>query len=129
MPEAKYSCKDDILCGVNFPKDAKNLTDAEKKHLPVLEAPDKAGQDKVFEVNVRVGGIDGVEHPNEPAHSIEWVELYCGDTFIGRVQFSGGTSYPVAKFKVKLSHAHGPLKAWAKCNMHGLWEGIREIKI
>ena len=129
MPEAKYVCGEDILCGVNKPKDAKNLVDLEKKHLPVIEAPDKVGRNEVFKVAVRVGGIDGVEHPNEPAHSIEWLELYCGDTFLGRSQFSGGTSYPVATFTVKLSHTHGPLKAWARCNLHGLWEGVKEISV
>lgn len=129
MPESKYSCSDDILCGVNIPKDRKDLIDLEKKHLPVIEAPNTAKKDGVFDVNIRVGGIDGIAHPNEPGHFIEWVELYCGDTFLGRCSFNGGTSYPVAIFKVKLSHAHGPLKTWAKCNLHGLWEETKEIKI
>ncbi len=129
MPEAKYSCEQDILCGVNIPKDEKNLADLEKKHLPVIEAPDKVDQNETFEINVRVGGIDGVEHPNEAGHFIEWVELYSGDTFLGRAHYSGGVSYAVARFKVELSHAHGPLKAWAKCNLHGLWEGIKEIQV
>jgi len=129
MPEAKYTCGEDILCGVNIPKDQKNLTDLEKKHSPIIEAPDNVKKDEVFEINIRVGGIDGIEHPNEPAHFIEWVELYCGDTFLGRCSYSGGTSYAVARFKVKLAHSHGPLKVWAKCNLHGLWEGIKDIKI
>ncbi|MFC1590320.1 desulfoferrodoxin family protein [Candidatus Omnitrophota bacterium] len=129
MPEAKYTCEQDILCGVNKPKDAKNLADLEKKHLPVIEAPDKVNKDEVFEIQVMVGGIDGVAHPNEPGHSIEWLEAYCGDTFIGRCHFSGGTSYGIARFKAKLSHAHGPLKVWAKCNLHGLWEGTKEISV
>lgn len=129
MPEATYSCESDILCGVNMPKDQKNLTDLEKKHLPVIEAPNRAKKDVTFNVDIRVGGISGIEHPNEAGHFIEWIELYCGDTFLGRCSFNGGTSYPVARFKVKLSHAHGPLKAWAKCNLHGLWEGITEITI
>jgi len=85
--------------------------------------------DKVFEVNIHIGGIDGVEHPNEPGHFIEWIELYSGDTFLSKCSFSGGTSYPVAKFKIKLSHAHGPLKVWAKCNLHGLWEYEKDITV
>lgn len=129
MSEAKYSCEQDILCGVNKPKDSKDLTELEKKHLPVIEAPDSVKKDAPFEINIRVGGIDGIDHPNEPAHFIEWVELYCGDTFLGRSSYSGGTSYSVARFKVKLSHAHGPLKVWAKCNLHGLWEGEKGLKI
>jgi len=127
MPEAKYTCEQDILCGVNLPKDAANLTDLEKKHTPVISAPDKAGKDEVFEIKVEVGKL--LAHPNEAAHSIEWIELYCGDTFLGRVQFSGGSSFPLAVFSVKLSHAHGPIKAWTKCNLHGLWEGTKDINI
>ena len=129
MSEAKYCCEEDMLCGINVPKDEKNLTDLEKKHLSVIEAPPEIGQNETFEINIRVGGIDGVEHPNEPVHFIEWVELYSGDTFLGRCVYSGGTSYALAKFKVKLSHAHGPLKIWAKCNIHGLWESIKDIEV
>ena len=129
MADYKYSCQQDILCGVNIPKDKNNLADLEKKHLPIIELPDKVGQNEPFEVNVRVGGIDGVEHPNETGHFIEWVELYSGDTFVGRCHYCGGTSYPVARFKLKLSHAHGPLKAWAKCNLHGLWEETKDITV
>lgn len=129
MSEAKYCCEEDMLCGINVPKDEKNLTDLEKKHSSVIEAPPEIDQNETFEVNIRVGGIDGVEHPNEPVHFIEWVELYSGDTFLGRCIYSGGTSYALAKFKVKLSHAHGPLKIWAKCNIHGLWESIKDIEV
>lgn len=129
MPEAKYNCENDILCGVNKPKDKDSLTELEKKHLPFIEAPDKVKKNEIFEIGIKVGGIDDVEHPNEPAHFIEWVELYSGDTFLGRACFSGGTSYAKAKFKVKLSHVHAPLKVWAKCNIHGLWEGEKEIEV
>jgi superoxide reductase len=129
MPEAKYICEQNLLCGVNVPKDEANLTELEKKHLPVIEAPDKTSQNEIFEVNVKIGGIDGIEHPNETSHFIEWIELYSGDTFLGRSHFSGGSSYPTATFKVKLSHAHGPLKVWGKCNLHGLWEGKKDIKV
>ena len=103
--------------------------DLEKKHLPIIDAPNKIGQNETFEVNIHIGGIDGIEHPNEPGHFIEWVELYSGDTFLGKCYYNGGTSYPIAKFRVKLSHAHGPLKAWGKCNLHGLWESTKKIEI
>jgi hypothetical protein len=35
-----------LFCGINIPKDLANLSDMEKKHLPVIEAPDevKAGE-------------------------------------------------------------------------------------
>jgi superoxide reductase len=117
------------LCGVNEPADKSDLQDLEKKHMPVIDAPDKVKKDEVFEVKITVGGIDGVDHPDEPGHFIEWLELYSGDTFLGRVSYSGGASLPYACFRVKLNHSHGPLKVWEKCNLHGLWENTRELEV
>lgn len=125
--EKQWSCAEDILCGINTPKDRENLTDFEKKHLPVLEAPERVKKDEPFSVKVTVGKL--LAHPNEPAHFIEWVELYCGDTFLGRAGFSAGMSYPEAVFTVKLTHAHGPLRAREKCNLHGLWEDTKPIVV
>lgn len=126
MPK-QWTCEEDILCGVNELKDRSNPTDLEKKHTPVIEAPDDVQKEELFEVKVEVGKL--LAHPNEPGHFIEWIELYSGDTFLGRVQLSGGTSAPQVSFKIKLSHAHGPLRAWAKCNLHGLWEGTKDINV
>ena len=125
--EKKWMCQEDILCGVNKPKDKDNLSDLEKKHLPIIEAPDKAKKDEVFNVTIEVGKL--LAHPNEAGHFIEWIELYCGYTFLARVSLSGGASLPKVTISVKLSHAHGPLKAWEKCNLHGLWESTKDIKI
>jgi len=125
--DKKWTCEDDILCGVNEPKDKANLADLEKKHTPVVDAPENAKKDELFEIKVEVGKL--LAHPNEPGHFIEWIELYCGDTFLGRTSYSGGASYPVAIFKVQLSHAHGPLKVWAKCNLHGIWETTKNLSV
>jgi len=127
MEEIMWKCADDILCGVNLPKDPANLSDLEKKHIPVIEAPETVRKDELFAVTVEVGKY--LVHPNEVAHFIEWVELYCGETFLARASFSGGSSYPKVVFQVKLSHSHGVLKAREKCNLHGLWEGTRELKV
>ncbi len=127
MAEAKYSCEDDILCGVNLPRDLNNLSELEQKHLPVISAPEKVKRDEVFTVTIEVGKLKA--HPNEPGHFIEWVELYCGDTFLYRVTLSGAVSLPSVAIPVKLTHAHGPLKAFAKCNLHGLWEAKKEIVV
>jgi len=127
MPEAKYVCENDILCGVNTPKDKAAPTELEQKHLPVISAPEEAKRDELFDVTVEVGKLKA--HPNEAAHFIEWIEIYCGDTFLFRISLSGSLSSPKITVPVKLSHAHGPIKAWAKCNIHGLWEGTKDIKI
>ncbi len=127
MPEAKYSCEQDVLCGVNIPKDANALSELEQKHIPVISSPAKVKKDETFTVTVEVGKYKA--HPNEPAHFIEWVELYSGDTFLFRASLAGSLSQPKITIPVSLTHAHGPLKAWAKCNIHGLWEGEKDIAV
>ncbi|MCM8819957.1 MAG: class II SORL domain-containing protein [Candidatus Omnitrophica bacterium] len=123
----RYVCEEDILCGVRTAKDLNNLTEMEQKHLPVINAPQRIKRDEIFEVTIEVGKYK--PHPNEPGHFIEWIELYSGDTFLFRLNLSGSLSAPKVTVPVKLTHAHGPLKAWAKCNLHGLWESTKWIKI
>lgn len=127
MCETKYSCEQDILCGVRLPKDLNALSELEQKHLPVISAPQKVKRDEAFEVTIEVGKYKA--HPNEPGHFIEWIELYSGDTLLFRVSLSGSLSQPRVIIPVKLTHAHGPLKARAKCNLHGLWEGTKDIEV
>ena len=127
MCETKYSCEQDILCGVRLAKDLNALSELEQKHLPVISAPQKVKKGEAFEVTIEVGKYKA--HPNEPGHFIEWIELYSGDTFLFRVSLSGSLSQPKVTIPVKLTHAHGPLKARAKCNLHGLWEGTKDIEV
>lgn len=123
-----YSCEDDLFCGVNVPstQDPEEMSALEKKHAVVIDAPDKVGEEELFEVEVRVGEYK--EHSNEPGHFIEWMELYSGDTFLARLSLTPEKSHYVMRTKIKLDHAH-PLRAWAKCNLHGLWEGSKEIEV
>ncbi|HPP66832.1 MAG TPA: class II SORL domain-containing protein [bacterium] len=128
MEEKKAgSCDKDILCGINKPKDILQMTDFEKKHIPVITAPDRVKKDQEFDVIIEVGKL--FPHPNEPGHFIVWIELYNGDTFLARASFYGGMSFPRVTFTVKLSHADGVLKALALCNLHGLWQGEKTIEI
>jgi len=125
--EYEYTCDDDILCGVNVPKDASHLAELEEKHLPVITAPDTVNRNQSFEVTIEVGKYR--KHPNEASHFIEWIELYSGDTFLARTTLAGSFSEPRITLPVKLTHAHGPLKARGKCNIHGLWEGTKDLKV
>ena len=123
----KWKCEDDLLCGVNKPKDEHVLSTFEKQHVPGLYAPELVHKEQPFDVSIKVGGLQ--THPSEPRHFIEWVELYCGDTFIARAQFSAADTYPEVTFRVMLWHAKGSLRVWAKCNQHGLWQTKREINV
>lgn len=104
-----------------------SLTDLGKKHMPVIDMPERVKKDEPFEIKINVGKL--LAHRNEPAHFIEWIELYCGDTFLARANCSGEASSAQDSFRVKLSHAYGPLKVRGKCNLHGLWKNTREINV
>lgn len=127
MAETKFICEQDALCGMRTAKDLKNLSELEQKHLPVISAPEKIKRDETFGVTVEVGKYKA--HPNDPGHFIEWVELYSADTFLFRMNLSGSLSQPKVTIPIKLTHVHGLLKARAKCNLHGLWEGIKDIEV
>lgn len=121
MAEEKAKCEDNLFCGVNRVKDPDNMTDLEKKHLPVISAPQAVKKDECFEVTVEVGKL--LAHPNEPAHFIQFIELYMDDTYLARMDFTARTTCPTMKLCLSLDHAHGKLRAYERCNLHGVWGG------
>lgn len=122
-------CKDNLFCGVNAPEsdDPEKMSDLEKKHVPVITAPDSIKKGECFEVTVEVG--KHLAHPNEPGHFINFVELYADHTYLGRQHFIHTTTCPVAKFCVQLDHIHKELRAFEWCNLHGTWEGTKELSV
>ena len=115
-----------------------------EKHVPAIEAPDRVKAGELFEVRVTLG--KEVAHPNTTEHHIAWISLYFhpeGEKFshqVGHFEFSAhgeSTAGPnqgpvythhqvVAWLKVTRP---GTLHALALCNIHGLWEGWREIAL
>ena len=120
-------CADDLFCGVNSAPDPANAPDLAKKHTPVIAAPDSVGKGECFEVKIEVGKL--LAHPNERAHYIQFVDLYADETYLGRADFTAVTTCPVATFCVQLDHVHEGLRAYASCNMHGVWEGARALTV
>lgn len=113
-----YTCEGDLFCGVNAVKDPQNMTDLEKKHVPVIEAPESVKKGEPFVVTVEVGHY--MAHPNTMGHFIQWIELYSGDTFLARAELVPEFSSPKVTFPVMLKHGH-PLIAIERCNLHGQW--------
>ena len=120
--------KEFSLTELNKPKDWTNLTNMAKKHVPIIEAPEKVKAKEPFTVKVKVGGIDGVEHPNTLGHWINWVELYAGERLISKVEFEPEMcdGY-VVTLNITLNETT-TLRAREFCNLHGVWEG-REKKV
>ncbi len=115
-----------------------------EKHVPVIECPDAVAADQIFDVTVSLG--KEIAHPNTTEHHIRWIMLFFkpdGDKFtyqVGNFEFTahgeaveGPNTGPVythhaatAKMKIKKS---GELWAAALCNIHGLWESSKPIKV
>lgn len=122
---AAIQCENDLFCGVNTIKDSENMTDLEKKHLPVITAPISIKKGECFEVTVEVGKL--MTHPNEPGHYIDFIELYADDTYLARLDLTARMTGPVMKVPVALNHIHDSIRAFAHCNIHGTWEGRARI--
>lgn len=115
-----------------------------EKHVPVIECPDAVGAGELFHVDVSLG--KEVAHPNTTEHHIRWIQLYFkpdGDKFcyqVGNFEFTahgesveGPNTGPVhTNHKVSASlklGKPGTLYATSLCNIHGLWENSKAIKI
>jgi superoxide reductase len=115
-----------------------------EKHVPVIECADAVNAGENFEVKVSVG--KEIPHPNTTEHHISWIALYFhpeGEKFpyqIGHYEFNAhGASvqgpntstvytHPAVASWFKTSKA-GTLMAVSYCNIHGLWQSSKEIKL
>jgi len=115
-----------------------------EKHVPVIESPDTVKAGEIFRVSVALG--KEIDHPNTTEHHIRWITLYFrpeGDKFeheIAHIEFSahgesakGANQGPVYTHHCAVAcmktNAAGTLHALAYCNIHGLWESNRDIKV
>lgn len=69
-------------------KEKPNPTELEKEHTSTIDAPEVVKKNGSFELKIELGKL--VSHPNAPAQSNERIELYYGDTFLARTDYSGG---------------------------------------
>lgn len=115
--------KEFSLTELNKPADWNNLSDMAKKHVPIIDAPNMVKVDEPFVVKIKVGGIDGVEHPNTLSHWINWITLYAGERVISRTEFGAELT---DKYEVTVNvtlKEPTVLRAQEFCNLHGVWEG------
>ncbi|MHA2298680.1 MAG: desulfoferrodoxin family protein [Candidatus Hodarchaeales archaeon] len=123
------SDKEELFKEINRIKDPDNMTDLEKKHDITVIAPDVVKTGEVFEVELRVG--ERMTHPNMPGHFIQFIELFSGDSLVSRYEMAAATiSSPIVKIKLQLPEWASPvLVARERCNLHGIWEAKKEIRI
>lgn len=115
-----------------------------EKHVPVIQCPEAVAKDQVFEVKVGVG--TEIAHPNTTEHHIRWIRLYFlpegakapfelasleftahGESAEGANQGPAHTQHQGSAF-LKLQKG-GTLLATSYCNIHGLWESAKDIRV
>jgi len=99
----------DLFSGVNRPTNPRNLSDLEKKHIPLVDVPSSVGQGECFPVTIEVGKL--LAHPNERDHFIEFIDLYADELFLTRVDLTAVDTCPKATLCVALSAPAGELRA------------------
>ncbi len=117
---------EELFTKLNTAKDPKNLTELEKKHLPIITAPETVKAGESFEITIEVGKL--LKHPNEPAHHIQWVVLLNGSLTLGMFHFTPVSMGPKLKLTLSLDKT-ARLRALERCNIHGEWESTREVKV
>jgi superoxide reductase len=115
-----------------------------EKHVPVIEAPDRAKKGEFFQVKVTIG--KEIAHPNKTEHHIRWIDVYFlpdGEKLpyqIGKAEFTAhgestlgpDTSTVYAHHEAVLSFKTdkaGTIYASSYCNIHGLWQNSKKIEV
>ena len=115
-----------------------------EKHVPVIECADSVKAHEPLEVKVTIG--KEVAHPNTTEHHISWMNLFFlpeGEKFayqIARCEFMAhgasaqgpNTSTVYTDYSIACcmkTGKPGTLIAVSMCNIHGLWQSSKEVKI
>jgi superoxide reductase len=115
-----------------------------EKHVPVIDCPDEVDTNELFDVTVTLG--KEIAHPNTTEHHIRWIQLYFRPND-GKFAYQVGTyefcahgesvegadkgpvyTNPSATTSLKLRKP-GTLYAAALCNIHGLWENSKVVRV
>lgn len=115
-----------------------------EKHVPVIECPDEVKAGDFFAVKASLG--KAVAHPNTTEHHIRWIQLYFqpdgakapyqigsfgfmahGESVEGPNRGSVFT-HPEAATSMKTGKS-GTLYALAYCNIHGVWQSSKAVRI
>ena len=103
-PDVRPSC-----CGNDMEiLDPTHGTEGSEKHLPIIK---RNANNTEVQIGLQL-------HSMLPEHRIEWIALTDGEKV--EIQHLSISSSPVVKFS-KMS-SESKLRAYAFCNIHGLWE-------
>jgi superoxide reductase len=101
-----------------------------ESHTPKIECPERVKAGEEFRLKIFVG-----PHPNTVQHSIRYIEVFFyeeGRVFnpitLAKIDMSPEYVEPNISLSLKLNKS-GVIYVIEYCNLHGLWEARREIKV
>lgn len=114
-----------------------------EKHAPMIDAPEEAAAGRTVTVTAHLGAA--IAHPNTPVHHIAWMSLYylpegakqaiqlAHQEFTAHAasmtdQPGPALTQPRMVADVQLAKS-GTLLAMAYCNLHGLWQSSKPIRV
>ena len=106
-------------------EDPNNMTTSEKKHQPVIELVGDVKPGEIFMARFKVGEID---HVMTPKHLIDWIEIYCDDQLVSRVEFTAFAPKAHVELPLKTENSV-TLTAVESCNLHGIWAAHHKIEV
>ena len=115
-----------------------------EKHVPVIELPAGIQAGVEFQVKVSVG--KEIAHPNTTEHHIRWIQVFFkpdDDKFsyqLANCEFNAhgesvkganeGPAFTEPTVSATLTlKASGTLYGLSFCNIHGLWESSKAVKV
>lgn len=97
------------------------------RHSPFVHCDETAKKGEAFAVTVKVG--NEYTHPDDPDHFIESLQLYNGETLLGKATFvsgmlggEGAKGHAEVTFHIIPKSDKLKLTAMAYCTKHGIWE-------
>jgi superoxide reductase len=109
---------------IKRPEDPENLTDGDKKHIPILHVTECGLIDGCTDVHATVGEI---EHMMTKEHFISYVDYYLDYKFISRIWLSPEVCKPAVS--MHLAENSGRVTVVENCNIHGNWMGEIELGV
>jgi len=123
VPIENFEHNNDVI---KKPMDPVNLTEMEKKHIPVIiinKKCDLLPGSECIDIHLKVGEI---EHVMETEHYITFIDFYVDKKYIARVTLTPKNLHPAVLFHLRNVDAE-KLIAVENYNIHGYW--MKEINL
>ena len=116
-----------LFAELNEVTDPQKASDLEKMHAPHISAPQTVRAGQCFDVTIEVG--KWMHHPNEHGHFIEFIELYTDRVFLAKADLTAVSTCPKVCFCASLTGHVKELRAYQRCNLHGVWVSRKSITV